>query len=87
MIRLEVNCGFRNADCGMLLIAVPNLKRGGVAFPRPKSEVRASKTEDDGHGRQPLPAVEVLRRRFLWHKDRWKLRGIRGKQDGGHQSA
>src|SRR5690606_130523 len=39
MILLGINCGFGNADCGMLPSSVLDLKNGWVSFPRPKTAI------------------------------------------------
>jgi integrase len=39
MILLGVNCGFGNADCGLLPLSALDLERGWVDYPRPKTGV------------------------------------------------
>lgn len=39
MILLGVNCGFGNADCGLLPIRTVDLKAGWIEFPRPKTGI------------------------------------------------
>ncbi len=40
MVLLAVNCGFGNADCGMVPIAAFDLGNGWVTYPRPKTAVQ-----------------------------------------------
>jgi integrase len=40
MILLGVNCGFGNADCGMLPLAAVDLTGGWIEFPRPKTGIK-----------------------------------------------
>ncbi len=39
MILLGINCGFGNADCGMLPLSALNPERGIIDFPRPKTGI------------------------------------------------
>jgi integrase len=39
MILLGINCGFGNADCGMLPLSAVNLDAGLIDFPRPKTGI------------------------------------------------
>ncbi len=40
MILLGVNCGFGNADCGLLPLSALDLDGGWVNFPRPKTGIQ-----------------------------------------------
>jgi len=39
MVLLGINCGFGNADCGMLPLSAVNLDAGMIDFPRPKTGI------------------------------------------------
>lgn len=39
MLLLGINCGFGNADCGMLMLSVLDLERAFIDFPRPKTGI------------------------------------------------
>ncbi len=84
MILLGINCGFGNADCGMLPLAAVDLERSMVTYPRPKTGIdrrcplwpetvealrEATAKRPEAKRKEHAALVFITKRGFAWHKE------------------